>query len=83
MPNVVMSVVFAGAPIVTAVYVLIKFPPEKGLGELPWQFFLGILLATTGGCLVALYRPEPPKAKPAPALVAPVQASDAPVKTSE
>ena len=74
MPNVVMSIVFAGAPIVTAAYILLKYPPEKGLAGLPWQFFLGIVLATTGGCLVALYRPEPPKAKPAPAVTATVQA---------
>src|SRR5580692_10892220 len=43
-PGVVMSIVFAGAPIVNAVVAIYENPPEKGLGSIPWQFYLGILM---------------------------------------
>ena len=56
-PSVVMSIIFAGAPIVNAVVVTAIHPPGGGLGALRWQFVLGILLAVLGGCLVTLYRP--------------------------
>ncbi len=58
-PAVVMSIVFAGAPVVNAVYSLILHPPAGGWGKLPWPFLLGIALAATGGCLVSLYKPAP------------------------
>lgn len=65
-PAVVMSIVFAGAPVVNAIYSLWSHPPAGGLGALKPQFLLGILLAALGGCLVTLYKPNPaPKAKPA------------------
>lgn len=66
-PAVVMSIVFAGAPIVNACAALIAHPPAGGLRALRWQFLLGIALAALGGCLVTLYKPGP---APAPAKVA-------------
>lgn len=62
-PAVVMSIVFAGAPVVNAVYSLWLHPPAGGLGSIKPQFFLGILLAALGGCLVTLYKPNAPPAK--------------------
>ena len=57
-PPVVMSIVFAGAPMVNAVVSLIMHPPAGGWGGLNWQFVLGIILAALGGCLVTLFRPS-------------------------
>jgi drug/metabolite transporter (DMT)-like permease len=72
-PQVVMSIVFAGAPIVNAVVATWMHPPKGGIADVPWQFYAGILMAATGGCLVSLYKPAPaPKsastaaAQPAP-----------------
>ena len=56
-PSVVMSIIFAGAPIVNAVAAMVMHPPAGGLSALRWQFILGILLAALGGCLVTLFRP--------------------------
>jgi drug/metabolite transporter (DMT)-like permease len=62
-PQVVMSIVFAGAPIVNAVIAMWMHPPRNGLADVPWQFYLGICMAAVGGCLVSLYKPAPaPKA---------------------
>ena len=58
-PTVVMSIVFAGAPVVNAVVALAMHPPAGGFGNLRWQFVAGILLAALGGCLVTLYKPGP------------------------
>jgi drug/metabolite transporter (DMT)-like permease len=57
-PAVVMSIVFAGAPIVNAIVALILHPPTGGWGEMRWQFIAGILLAAAGGFLVTLYKPK-------------------------
>src|SRR5438309_8827243 len=66
-PAVVMSIVFAGAPMVNAIYSLILHPPDGGWGNIRPQFYLGILLAALGGCLVTFCKPNPPApAKPAP-----------------
>ncbi len=62
-PAVVMSIIFAGAPIVNAVVALSLHPPKGGIGGLPWQFFAGILMAACGGTLVSLYKPTPSPAK--------------------
>src|SRR6476660_5247587 len=51
-PAVVMSIVFAGAPIVNAVYSIVQHPPTGGLSAIKPQFYIGILLAALGGCLV-------------------------------
>ena len=64
-PAVVMSIVFAGAPVVNAIYALILHPPAGGWGSIKPQFFAGILLAALGGCLVTFYKPNPAPAKPA------------------
>jgi hypothetical protein len=72
-PGVVMSIVFAGAPIVNAVVAICLNPPKDGLGAIPWQFYLGIVMAATGGCLVTFFKPASAPshaAKPAVAAVA-------------
>jgi drug/metabolite transporter (DMT)-like permease len=56
-PAVVMSIVFAGAPIVNAIVSMILHPPVGGLTQIRWPFFAGILLAAAGGFLVTLYKP--------------------------
>lgn len=67
-PAVVMSIVFAGAPIVNALYSLWLHPPPQGWGSIRPQFVLGILLAAVGGCLVTFYKPPAgPPHKPASA----------------
>lgn len=68
---VVMSIIFAGAPIVNAIVALLMHPPEGGFAAMRPQFYLGIILAAVGGCMVALYKdPATPqssshKSKPA------------------
>lgn len=54
-PAVVMSLVFAGAPVVNAVVAMAVHPPAGGV--LNWPFVLGVLMAAGGGCLVTLFRP--------------------------
>ena len=75
-PGVVMSIVFAGAPVVNAVFSLLLHPPAGGWGTIKPQFYLGILLAALGGCLVTFYKPAPPapvKARPTATLEAPLK----------
>ena len=68
-PAVVMSIIFAGAPVVNAVYSLLLHPPAGGWGSIKPQFYLGILLAALGGCLVTFYKPAPAtKLQPATAV---------------
>ncbi len=62
---VVMSIIFAGAPIVNAAVAIAMHPPEGGLTSIRAPFYLGILLAAVGGCLVTLYKPETAAPKPA------------------
>lgn len=62
-PAVVMSIIFAGAPIVNAIVAFMMHPPPGGFSNLRWQFIAGILLAALGGFLVTMYRPG---AAPAP-----------------
>ncbi len=70
-PSAVMSIIFAGAPVVNAVVALSMHPPAGGLGALRWQFFAGIVLAAVGGCLVTMYKdPKPAKAAEESATVA-------------
>jgi drug/metabolite transporter (DMT)-like permease len=64
-PAVVMSIVFAGAPVLNALYSLILHPPAGGWQKVPLPFILGLVLAASGGCLVSLYKPAPASA-PAP-----------------
>ncbi len=58
-PSVVMSIIFAGAPVINAVVALSMAPPAGGWGSIRWQFFAGILLAALGGFMVTLYKPGP------------------------
>ncbi len=67
-PAVVMSIVFAGAPVLNALYSLVLHPPAGGWLKLPLPFVLGIVLAAVGGCLVSLYKPAPAPTRPSPAL---------------
>jgi len=76
-PPVVMSIVFAGAPVVNALYSIWQHPPAGGLGSIKPQFFLGIVLAALGGCLVTYYKPNPPAAKPQPQAAGTIQAKPA------
>ena len=57
-PSVVMSIIFAGAPIVNAIVAMSMHPPAGGFSAIRWPFILGILLAALGGCLVTLFRPQ-------------------------
>jgi drug/metabolite transporter (DMT)-like permease len=79
-PPVVMSIVFAGAPVVNALVSIWQHPPEGGMGSIKPQFFLGIILAAVGGCLVTLYKPNPPTAKPQVVAPAAGSASSSPAK---
>ncbi|MDP8242848.1 MAG: hypothetical protein P9L94_02120 [Candidatus Hinthialibacter antarcticus] len=74
-PAVVMSIIFAGAPIVNAIVALTLHPPAGGWISLRWQFVMGIALAAVGGTMVTLYKPNPAPKKPidAHAIVQPAQ----------
>ncbi len=72
-PAVVMSIVFAGAPVLNALYSLALHPPAGGWRNLPLPFVLGLLLAAVGGCLVTLYKPAPAPARPPVAKVAAIE----------
>lgn len=58
-PAVVMSIIFAGAPIVNALVAMALHPPEGGLSSIRFPFYVGILMAAAGGCLVTFYKPNP------------------------
>ena len=60
-PAVVMSLVFAGAPLINAVVTLTL---HKQGGEVRWPFLAGILLAAVGAFLIVSYKPGPAKASP-------------------
>lgn len=78
-PPVVMSIVFAGAPIVNAVVSMIQHPPAGGVSAVRWPFFAGIVLAALGGCLVTIYKPPPSSAQ---AKAAQVQTASSPAQVS-
>jgi drug/metabolite transporter (DMT)-like permease len=78
-PAVVMSIVFAGAPVVNSLYSIWQHPPAGGLNSIKPQFYLGIVLAALGGCLVTYYKPNPPAAatQVKPVVVSPAAAPEA------
>jgi drug/metabolite transporter (DMT)-like permease len=78
-PAVVMSIVFAGAPVVNSLYSIWQHPPAGGLNSIKPQFYLGIVLAALGGCLVTYYKPNPPAAaaQAKPVVVTPAPAPEA------
>lgn len=65
-PATVMTIVFAGAPVINAVVALSLHPPKGGIGSIQWPFFAGIILAVLGGALVTLYKPTPGAGAKAP-----------------
>ena len=68
-PSVVMSIIFAGAPIINAAISIMIMEGIK-YSNIDFRFFLGILLAAVGGCLVTFYKPHPaPKKAPAQAAI--------------
>ena len=64
-PVVVMSLVFAGAPLVNAAISTLLPPPENGWGSVNPRFWLGVVLAVAGGFLVARFNPGAPVPKKA------------------
>lgn len=62
-PPVVMTIIFAGAPIVNAIVALLQHPPAGGWGSIRAPFWLGIFLAITGAALVTKFKPGPPAPK--------------------
>jgi len=58
-PSVIMSIIFAGAPVVNAVVALSIHSPKGGWGAIPIPFYIGILLAAIGGCMVTVFKPGP------------------------
>jgi hypothetical protein len=58
-PAVVMTIVFAGAPVVNAVVALTQHPPAGGYGSIRAPFWLGMILAVIGGALVTKFKPGP------------------------
>ncbi|MES2569207.1 MAG: hypothetical protein V4710_04030 [Verrucomicrobiota bacterium] len=72
---VIMSIIFAGAPIVNAIVSILTHPPEGGFGGIRWPFWLGIILAALGGGLVTKFKPDAAKPGKAPVQVATVSSS--------
>lgn len=67
----VMPIVFAGAPIINACVAMMLHPPDGGYKTIPPMFYLGIVLAASGGFLVAKFAPtNVGKAVPKPAAAA-------------
>ncbi len=65
-PAMVMSIVFAGAPVVNTVVGITLDKMAGAKYTIPLPFFLGIVLAAAGGFLVVKYKPVvPAAAKPA------------------
>jgi len=65
-PATVMTIVFAGAPIINATVALLLHPPQGGLKSIPLPFFIGIVLAVIGAAMVTLYKPKPASTSHAP-----------------
>jgi len=69
-PAVVMTIVFAGAPVVNAIISIAQNPPEGGLCGIPPLFWVGLVCAVAGGGLVTKFKPAPSAHhKPAAAIV--------------
>ncbi len=58
-PAIVMSIIFAGAPIVNAIVSMVMHPPAGGLAGIRWPFVMGICMAAFGGYLVVKFKPDP------------------------
>lgn len=57
-PAQVMPIVFAGAPVVNTIVVMIIHPPAGGWKSIPLPFVAGLILAAAGTFLVAYYSPS-------------------------
>jgi hypothetical protein len=69
-PAVVMTIIFSGAPVINALIALMVTPPAGGWSAIPFPFWIGMILAVTGGALVTKFKPAPhPPQKPAAATV--------------
>jgi hypothetical protein len=66
-PTAVMPIVFGGAPIVNAIVAMMVHPPDGGFKSIPLPFIIGIVLAASGGFLVAKFAPTNRGAAPKPA----------------
>ena len=58
-PATVMTIVFAGAPVINALIALMLHPPQGGLKSVSPLFFIGIAMAVLGAALVTLNKPKP------------------------
>ncbi len=58
-PAIVMSIIFAGAPVVNAIVSVVMHPPTGGISGVRWQFVAGILMAALGGYMVTKFKPTP------------------------
>jgi hypothetical protein len=74
-PAVVMTIVFSGAPVVNAVVALLQHPPAGGWGTIRAPFWIGMIMAVTGGALVTKYKPAPPAPKKAVAMASAAEPS--------
>lgn len=79
-PAVVMSIVFAGAPVVNALVSLWLFRHELDFSKVNPAFYLGIVMALVGGGLVTKFKPNPIPKKPGTAISAPAAGPTAPAK---
>ena len=62
---VIMTIIFSGAPVLNAIISLSITPPPGGWGKIPLPFWLGMVLAVSGGALVTKFKPGPAPKKPA------------------
>jgi hypothetical protein len=66
-PPAVMSIVFAGAPVVNALVSLWLMRAQIDFSKVNPLFYVGIAMAVTGGALVTYTKPNPAPKKPAAA----------------
>lgn len=78
----VMSIVFAGAPIVNAIVTIFAYPPPGGFGAIKWQFLVGIVIAALGAGMVTFYAPPAPPPKKPGAANAPTSSPSASAPSS-
>ena len=64
-PVTVMTIIFAGAPVVNALIAMVIKPPAGGWSTVNPLFWLGLICAIGGGALVTKYKPGPPPPKKA------------------
>lgn len=79
-PAAVMSIVFAGAPVVNALVSLWLYRQEIDFGRVNPAFYLGIVMALAGGGLVMKFKPNPTPKKPGTAHAAPKSPVAAPTR---